>query len=80
VDLTGGVYGTYRQVRADGRAVPRRLNQPWQAHLRSYLLSADAALLVNPARTTLDAAGVRALLDANRVVAKTGAIRVYRRR
>jgi hypothetical protein len=80
VDLTGGVYGTYRQVRADGRAVPRRLNQPWQSHLRSYLLSADAALLVNPARTTLDAAGVRALLDANRVVAKTGAIRVYRRR
>jgi hypothetical protein len=80
VDLTGSVYGTYRQVRADGRAVPRRLNQPWQAHLRRYLLSADAQLLVNPARTTLDPSGVRALLQANRVVATSGSIRVYRRR
>jgi hypothetical protein len=80
VDVTGSLYGSYRQVRADGRAVPRRLNQPWQAHLQSYLLSADAQLLVFPARATLDHAGVRALVGANRVVATDGTIRVYRRR
>jgi hypothetical protein len=80
VDVTGSLYGSYRQVRADGRAVPRRLNQPWQAHLQSYLLSADAQLLVFPAHATLDHAGVRALVGANRVVATDGTIRVYRRR
>jgi hypothetical protein len=80
VDVTGVLYGSYREVRADGRAVPRRLNQPWQAHLQSYLLASDAQLLVFPAHATLDRAGVRALVGANQVVAKDGTIRVYRRR
>jgi hypothetical protein len=43
-------------------------------------MSADAQLLVNPPHTLLDAAGVRELVGANRVVARDGPIRVYRRR
>jgi hypothetical protein len=80
VDLTGVLYDVDRRVRPDGRTMPRRLNKPWQARLRSYLMAADAQLLVFPARDLLNRAGVRELLAANRVVAEDGTIRVYRRR
>jgi hypothetical protein len=79
VDLTGVLYDVDRAVRPDGRATSRLLNKPWQARLRSYLMAADAQLLVNSPRRLLSRAGVSELLAANRVVAVDGRIRVYRR-
>jgi alpha-1,2-mannosyltransferase len=80
VDLTGVLYGRFRQAAPDGRAMPRRQNSAWQAYLRTYLSSADAQVLVNPAKTLLDGSGVRALVRDNRLVARDGPVRVYRRR
>jgi hypothetical protein len=80
VDLTGALYGRFRQVAPDGRALPRRRNDAWQVYLRDYLSSADAQVLVNRPTTLLDSSGVRALVSSNRLVARDGPIRVYRRR
>jgi alpha-1,2-mannosyltransferase len=80
VDLTGALYGRFREAAPDGRAMPRRQNSAWQAYLRNYLLSADAQVLVNPAKSLLDGSGVRALVRDNRLVARDGPVRVYRRR
>jgi hypothetical protein len=80
VDLTGALYGRFRQVAPDGRALPRRRNDAWQVYLQDYLSSADAQVLVNRPTTQLDSSGVRALVSSNRLVARDGPIRVYRRR
>lgn len=80
VDLTGALYGRFRVVGPDGRALPRRQNGPWQAHLLAYLQSADAQVFVNPPSTVLNRHGVQELLRGNKLDVHEGAIRVYRRR